>query len=299
MDLTQRFDAAALGPDPAAYLARQEARFDDIVPGVEKRILWADEVGAKTKQSVLYIHGFSATSEEIRPVPDKVAQALGANLVFTRLAGHGRGSAAMAEPRVADWVYDVDEALAVAGAVGERIIVISTSTGGTLAALAARDSARMGQVAGMIFVSPNFGLNHSAAGILTWPGVRWWGPLLLGKTRSFTPVNDRHGTFWTTQYPSVSVLPMAALAKYAAAADYSRFSVPALFVYDPRDKVVTPKITAKIAAHWGGAADVHTLSVGPGDDPYAHVIAGDILSPGQTGTAAQVMLDWIRRLPDA
>jgi len=30
------FDASAIGDDPAEYLAAQEARFDDIVPGTEK-----------------------------------------------------------------------------------------------------------------------------------------------------------------------------------------------------------------------------------------------------------------------
>jgi hypothetical protein len=33
--------------------------------------------------------------------------------------------------------------------------------------------------------------------------------------------------------------------------------------------------------------------LGAGDDPYSHVIAGDILSPGQTARATKVILDWM------
>lgn len=36
--------------------------------------------------------------------------------------------------------------------------------------------------------------------------------------------------------------------------------------------------------------------LGPEDDPDAHVIAGDIMSPGQTESAAERMLEWIRGL---
>lgn len=74
------FEPGALGEDLDAYLAASEAAFDDIIPGTEKRIVWAGEPGARTDTVILYLHGFSATSEEIRPVPDQVAANLGANL---------------------------------------------------------------------------------------------------------------------------------------------------------------------------------------------------------------------------
>ena len=32
------------------------------------------------------------------------------------------------------------------------------------------------------------------------------------------------------------------------------------------------------------------------DDPYAHVIAGDILSPGQTEPVIAIITDWARGL---
>ena len=82
-------DAIDIGTSVPLYLEKREARFEDIVEGVEKRVVWAGERGARTDWAVVYLHGFSGSSEEIRPVPDEVAAALGANLFYR---GHGGGN---------------------------------------------------------------------------------------------------------------------------------------------------------------------------------------------------------------
>lgn len=294
--LTPNVDTSHVGPDIDRYFAAREAEFADIIPGTEKRVVWAGARGQKTPWSVLYVHGFSATSEEIRPVPDDVAKGLGANLVYTRLRGHGRGGDAMAEATVQDWMNDLAEALSAARAVGQRVLVISTSTGGTLMLAAAQDKAMMQDVAGSIFVSPNFGINNPAARLLTWPAARYWLPLLVGADRSFETFNETHARYWTTTYPTVAVLPMAAMVKAAVALDHSRATVPALFMFSEADKVVNPAITRRIAGEWGGPVEIINPALSSRDDPNAHVIAGDVLSPDQTDTAVRSMLNWARRL---
>jgi len=292
VDFDVRFDQSTLGDDLDAYFAESESTFSDIVDGTQKRIVWANEVGAKTPVSVLYIHGFSATSEEIRPVPDKLAEALDANLIFTRLSGHGRSGDAMAEPSVGDWMRDTDEALSVARALGEQVIVVSTSTGGTLVAAAALQQDMMESVAGAIFVSPNFAINSPSAVILTWPAVRWWGPIVAGAQRSFETLNEGHEAYWTNSYPTVALMPMAALVKAVDGLDLGQAKIPALFMISDQDKVVSPSKNREVAQEWGGPSALKVLSMGEGDDPFHHVIAGDILSPGQTEIAAQAMIDW-------
>ncbi len=123
------FQDSTLGEDLDAYLSQKELQFPDIRPNTEKRIVWAGEKGARTPLAVIYVHGFSATSEEIRPVPDEVAAALGANLFFTRLAGHGRTGEALASATAGDWIEDMAEAMAIGRRLGDRVLVISTSTG--------------------------------------------------------------------------------------------------------------------------------------------------------------------------
>lgn len=126
-DLVPAFDDGALPADLDNYLAAREATVGGIVPGTEKRILWAGAKGVRTAWAVVYLHGFSATSEEIRPVPDVVAKGLGANLYFARFAGHGLGPDRFAGPSVNDWMIDVAEALAIGKRIGERVLVIATS----------------------------------------------------------------------------------------------------------------------------------------------------------------------------
>ena len=82
------------------YLIQTEARFSDIVPGAEKTIIWAHAAKTKTPWSIVYLHGYSATRQETAPLSDQIAAQLGANLFCTRLTGHGRSEAAMAEPTI-------------------------------------------------------------------------------------------------------------------------------------------------------------------------------------------------------
>ncbi|SMX43522.1 alpha/beta hydrolase [Actibacterium lipolyticum] len=296
VDTAIAFDAASIGTDVDAYLAKAEAEVKDLRDGVAKRVVWAGEPGQKTPLSIVYLHGFSATSEEIRPVPDNVARALGANLYFARLAGHGRTGDAMAEPTAGDWIEDTAEALAIGRQIGEEVVVLSTSTGGTLSAIAANDPALAENVKAMVMLSPNFGVNHPASALLTFPFVRHWLPLILGKERSFTPQNIEQAKFWTTAYPSVAVFPMAALVDYAVGLDYSEVTTPALFLLSDDDSVVRPDIARLVAARWGPGAEVREVTLAQGDDPYSHVIAGDILSPAQTGPVSQAIVKWIQGL---
>lgn len=295
VDLVAEFDPRKFGEGVQVYFESIESGFSDMVPGVEKRVIWAPGgYERRTPYSVVYLHGFSATSEEIRPVPDRIAQALGANLVFTRLQGHGRGSAAMTEGTASGWMRDAAEALAAGRAVGEKVIVLSTSTGGTLAAAAALDPEMSAEVVAIIFVSPNFGVNDPLAFVPTLPGARYWLPFVMDGERDASSPDPEKNTYWTTRYSWSALVPMATLVKTVVALDFGQARVPALFWFSPDDRVVRPDLTREVARRWGGPAETRTVAMGPGDDPSSHVIAGDIMSPGQTDIAVAGMLAWLQ-----
>lgn len=296
LDRAITLDASAIGPDIDAYLANAELQFSDIRPGVAKRVVWAGAVGAKTPLAVIYIHGFSASSEEIRPVPDQVAKALGANLFFTRLAGHGRAGAALASATANDWWQDMAEAMAIGRRLGDRVLVISTSTGGTLAALAAADPQLSQDMAGIVMISPNLGLKPWSGMLLDLPAARHWLSWIAGDTRSFVPLNDGQAAFWTTSYPTAALFPMAALVRAARAVNYFNVKVPLLVFFSPQDQVVNPVQTQVILSAWGGANQWQSRTMGPADDPYSHVLAGDILSPGQTAQTVDLIVAWAKGL---
>lgn len=294
VDLHASFEPRKFGEGVQVYFESIESQYPKITPGTEKRVIW--QPGFKERRtpvSVLFVHGFSATSEEIRPVPDRIADALGANLVYTRLQGHGLSGAELAAASPSVWMQDVAEGLAAARAVGERVVVLSSSTGATLVAAAALDPEMSDKVVAMILVSPNFGINNRAAFLMTWPGARYWLPWVLGGEHTSTSSNPQQRMYWTGTYPWSALPPMGALVKIVAAMDFSAATIPVLFWLSDDDDVVRPDLSRQIAGQWGGAVRIRAVTMGPTDDSHAHVIAGDIMSPGQTEPAVRGMLAWL------
>lgn len=296
VDLTIRFDPAGLPADLDGYLAATESAMGGVRPGVEKRILWAGGRGQRTGWAVVYLHGFSATSEEIRPVPDRVAQGLDANLYFARLAGHGLPGDRMAGVTVQDWMDDTAEALAICGRIGERCLVIATSTGATLMAEAALHPDLRDRIDAIAMVSPNFGIARPGAWTLDLPLARWWLPLVAGGRLTFPAKSPDHARFWTLDYPLAALYPMAALVRHARNLDFAKADTPLLVVSSDADQVVDTARIPDVVAAWGGPVAHQLVRPGPGDDPAGHIIAGDILSPAKTGPVAAMILDWVRGL---
>lgn len=293
VDTRVSFDPAAIGADAEAYLARTEAKVIGIREGLQKEIVWADPGSkAKTPLAIVYVHGFSASKGELRPLPDDVAKALGANLFFTRLTGHGQNGAAMADGSISTWVNDFAEAIAIGHTLGDRVVVIATSTGGALATWAAAGGGDLADVAALILISPNYGVQASGAWLLTMPWGKQMARLVIGPERAFEPRGPLHATLWTTRYPTEALLPMAALTQLGRQAPVEAAKMPALFVFSDADQVVRPDLTRVIAARWGGPHEL--IAVDRSDDPANHVIAGDALSPTTTDALADAIVSWLR-----
>jgi pimeloyl-ACP methyl ester carboxylesterase len=295
VDTTVTFDPASIGADPEAYLAAREAEVKDIRPGLQKEIVWADPAGKnKTPLAIVYIHGFSASKGEVRPLPDKVAAALGANLFYTRLTGHGEDGAAMAKGSVNAWVNDYAEAIAIGRAIGDKVVVIGTSTGGGLATWAATRPELSDGVATIVAISPNYGLQAGGSWLLLSPWGKQIAELVIGKERGFEVLNPLHGSLWTTRYPTAALLPLAALTKLAHDTPVETAGIPALFIFCDDDKVVRAELTRAIAGRWSAPHEL--VPVERSGDPYNHVLAGDALSPGTTDVLAERIVVWIQAI---
>ena len=283
-------DIATLDADIAAA----EANVPALRPGCEKQIVWADQAAVKTSVALVYIHGFSATGAELRPLPDVIAASLGANVFYARLTGHGQDGAAMGQATIEDWQKDVTEAIEIGQTIGDQIILMGGATGCTLATLALAQGA---QAKAMVHVSPNFGLRHRMAQLLMdMPGVRRWGHLVAGKTRSFAPISEAHTAFWTPKYPIEAVYPMADAVRAVRHADLQSITTPAMFAYNEADQDVHPTDIKKVISRWGAPVYVKLLEQGPDDDEMGHVMAGDVFSPKQTAPLAASVTAWLETL---
>jgi alpha-beta hydrolase superfamily lysophospholipase len=296
VDTTITFDPASIGSDPQAWLAKWEENVPALRPDLASEIVWAyPNSRARTPLSIVYIHGFSASKGEIRPVPDMVAKAFGANLFYARLTGHGQDSAAMGRTSVNEWVNDYAAAIAIGRMIGEKVIVMGTSTGGSLATWGATQPSLSEDVAGLVLISPNYGIQSVGAPLLTMPWGETLARLVIGKERAVTPANEMHAKYWTTTYPVAALLPMAATAALARNAPVENVQVPALFIFSDSDRVVRPERTHAIADRWGAPHDMMVLQ--QSGDGGNHVIAGDAFSPQNNTLVAGRIEEWISSLP--
>ena len=274
------------------YLSRSEESIPNLKADLNKRIFWFSNPGEKSEVAIVYIHGYSASPQEVRPVPEKVAKKLQANLHFSRLTGHGCDSKEMSKAQIQDWLNDAAEAIAIGHEIGKKTLVISTSTGGTLVSALAVSKRYFTDRDKLVLISPNFGLNKRMAGILTWPFSQIWMPLIFGSERTFKPRGDLHSYFWTTRYSTQSVIKMAKMTNAIAKLDFSKANWSALFMYSKRDKVVKPWLVERVFNAWGGRKSKLIVEVGEHDDPNSHVICGDIMSPSMNDYFVDKIVDW-------
>jgi alpha-beta hydrolase superfamily lysophospholipase len=281
--------------DLELWLGQREAavhRRTPLVPNTEKRILWKNpDDHSKTDFAVVYIHGFSATRQEIAPVPEIVASRLGANLFETRLTGHGLQTLALAGVSAEDWLADAAEALAVGAAIGRRIVIIATSTGATLA-LAMSGREEMENVAAIVMISPNFSPRDPNAGRLTWPGGPQFARLTLGETRSWTPNNEAQARAWSTRYPVAALIEMMRLVQYTNELLPLDLEAELLTLYSPSDAVVDPGATLDALQHIDAPRN-ELIEIRDSADPGQHVLIGDILSPQSTQPAADLIVSFL------
>jgi len=112
----------------------KDENLDSLKSNNYSRIVWADSTNkTKTKYSIVYLHGFSASPMEGDPIHREFAKRYGANLYLPLLKGHGLDDPESFKdlmPR--DLIMSVRQAITMATALGEKVILMSCSTGSTL-----------------------------------------------------------------------------------------------------------------------------------------------------------------------
>ena len=96
---------------------------------------------------------------------------------------------------------DAVEALELGKRLGDTVIVMGASTGGTLATwLASHDQSN--SIGAVILMSPNFGAKRKESELMLLP---WGGAILQlveGSDYQFQPASDLQQQYWITRYPS-------------------------------------------------------------------------------------------------
>ncbi len=169
-----------------------------IKKGNASTIVWFDSIPKKTDYSFVYLHGWSASHEEGAPLHRQLAKRYGANLYLPRLAGHGLNEEEpMLTLTATDYLNSAKNALSVAKVLGKKVIVIGTSTGGTMGLWLASEQQ---EIEALLLYSPNVEIYDNSSKLLSGP----WGLQLVrlvqgGDFFSFEADSIKQ-QFWTTKY---------------------------------------------------------------------------------------------------
>lgn len=191
------------------WIKAKEDSISNIKPNNEARIVWFDSIPSRTEYSIVYLHGWSASQMEGYPLHVKMAKKYGCNLYLPRLAGHGLFEQEAMLHITADQVLDsAKEAIAVAKQLGNKVIVMATSTGGTLALhLAGGDE----DIAGLLLYSPNIEIYDPNAKLLAGPWGLQLAKIVKGSDYHEFEASVEKQKYWTTKYRVEALTHLQAL----------------------------------------------------------------------------------------
>ena len=197
-----------------SWIHQKELKFTNIKEGNESRIIFYDSVPKKTNLSIVYLHGFSGSSQDGFPVHINTAKKLKSNIYLPRLYAHGLNSdEPLLEYTGEKYLDSAREALAIGKIIGEKVILMCTSTGCSAAlALAANHP----QVSALVMYAPNIRITHPLDFVATLP----WGLYIVrlvegGKYHYITNTWEDKEKFWTTKYRLEAPIEMQNLLETA------------------------------------------------------------------------------------
>lgn len=257
---------------------------------VAKGIYWSRRKPSEKPffYSICYLHGFSASRKELSPIIEMVGDSLGAPVVFTRLEGHGlKDYKGMAKASISGWYRDAKECFDMASKVGEKVVLIGTSTGATLATLLA---SHYKEPYKMIFLSPNFKLKSKAFPLLSGTFGRILGRVVVGKEREIPHIyNEDFRYYWTTRYSSKVLSTLADLMRNLDYRDFIKIKAPLLIVSSRHDKIVDLKEIKKYAnANRPGPTLWENR-----EELKNHNLAGDIVDPSNNQLLVEIISNYI------
>ncbi|MCF8276836.1 MAG: alpha/beta hydrolase [Flavobacteriales bacterium] len=191
------------------WIAHREANHTAMKPGNQAEIVWFNDSVSATEYAVVYIHGFTASKVEGEPVDKDFAARYGCNLYLPRLYGHGLDTT---EPLIdltpENYLQSAKEAVAIGKKIGRKVILMCTSTGGTLGLyLAAHDP----EIDAVICYSPNIDIYDKNSQVLTKPWGLQLAKMLVGSDYREYEATDEFKKNWQTKYRIESLVALRSL----------------------------------------------------------------------------------------
>jgi esterase/lipase len=267
------------------YVADNEAKHV-VKPDNEARIIWADSSKKKTEYSIIYLHGFSASQKEGDPIHRRLAEKFGCNLYLARLADHGVDTTETLLYFTADRFWESSkQALAIGKQLGDKVIVLSTSTGGTTALMLAAEYPN--DVFALINMSPNIAINDPAAFLLNNPWGLQIARMVLGGDYRITGADEGRAKYWNKKYRIESLVQLEELVEQRMnKKTFEKISQPSLTLYyykDEENQDTEVKVSGMLKMHEELATPADLKEAIAFPNAGAHVIGSDLASKDVEG----------------
>lgn len=226
------------------YVKSKEFQIKDLKLRNEAQIIWAnDTLKEKTAYSVVYIHGFSAGHEEGAPIHKEFAKRYGFNLYLARLEDHGRAFDDTFKNLTPDnFIQSAEDAIDIGKILGDKVIVMSCSTGGTLATILA---AAGEDIHSMIMYSPNIDIYDSNSEILLFPWGKQLSSIVMGgdyNRISYTPEQKK---YWNEVYHTNGLFTLKNIIKeYMHKETFKNIKMPVFMGYYYKDEENQDKVVS-------------------------------------------------------
>lgn len=223
---------------------RKEETALPVKPNNEARIIWNnDSTKAKTPYSIIYLHGFTASQEEGDPVHRNLAKAIGANLYVARLSEHGLESDSALYHMTATSLWEsAKKAYAIGKQIGDKVIIMATSNGGTLALMLA--SEQYPETAGLVLLSPNIKIYDPKAWLLNKPWGLKIARMVIGS--EYTGAKDTtalYRQYWNNPYRLEAVVQVQQLLEDKMTTEtFKKVDQPLLLLYYYKDEEHQDKV---------------------------------------------------------
>jgi pimeloyl-ACP methyl ester carboxylesterase len=188
---------------------QKELSIPNLKPDNQARIVWANPNNkSKTEYCIVYIHGFSASCGEGYPVNQNFTKRYCCNMYMARLAEHGiESSEELLNLTPENYLESAKEAVSIGRQIGKKVILMSTSTGGTLSLAIASENP---WIHSLILFSPNIAVADNISNIFLLPWGMQIARLLKGKYNEFDEPTEV-AKYWNIKYRLEAIRTMKVL----------------------------------------------------------------------------------------
>jgi esterase/lipase len=264
------------------HVSNTEAQIKGIRPDNQSRIIWLDSIKkTRTPYVLLYLHGFSASYGEGDPVHRMVAKEMGMNLYVPRLYAHGlEQKDAFKNFSLDQYFESAQQALEIAKQLGDKVVIMSCSTGSTLAIMLSKTNP---EIFSQVMYSPNIDLKDVTSELVLGPWGKHLTTTIMNGEYNHINYKPEAMKYWYSEYHIDGIIALKGLLNnHMNEQSFSNVKQPLFLGYyyvneDKQDQVVSvPRMMEFYSQIKTPEPQKKKISF---TDATGHVICSSIMNP--------------------